>query len=84
MREKAKAKIMYKILNKIGPASLTNLFTYKNKVTNTNFGTFPVVLCLPQPRTNNMKDSFLYDGPHPTSSAGHTAHNEYARSQVEI
>ena len=40
-RKKSKAKIMYKLLNKMGPKSLTNLFTYKSEVT--NFGTFQVV-----------------------------------------
>jgi hypothetical protein len=44
IREKAKAKLMYKIWNKMGPESLTNLFTYKSGMTNfTNFGAFPVV-----------------------------------------
>ena len=33
-RKKAKAKMMYKVLNKISPKSLTNLFTYKNEKTN--------------------------------------------------
>jgi hypothetical protein len=40
-RKKSKAKIMYKLLNKMGPKSLSNLFTYKGEVT--NFGTFQVV-----------------------------------------
>ena len=30
-RNKGKAKIMYKLLNKMGPKSLTNLFKYKGK-----------------------------------------------------
>jgi hypothetical protein len=34
IRKKAKARMMYKTLNKIGPESLTNLFTYKNNITN--------------------------------------------------
>ncbi len=33
-RKKAKAKMMYKVLNKMGPKSLANLFTYKNEKTN--------------------------------------------------
>jgi hypothetical protein len=41
MREKAKAKLMYKFFNKMGPQSLTNFFTYKGGMT--NYGTFPVV-----------------------------------------
>jgi hypothetical protein len=30
-RKKAKAKMMYKVLNKMGPKSLTNLFSYKSE-----------------------------------------------------
>ena len=33
-RKKAKAKIMYKLLNKMGPKSLTKLFSYKSEKTN--------------------------------------------------
>ena len=33
-RKKAKAKIMYKLLNKMGPKSLTNVFKYKGEMTN--------------------------------------------------
>ena len=33
MRKKAKAKLMYKTLKKMGPESITNLFTYKSEVT---------------------------------------------------
>ena len=32
-RKKAKGKMMYKILNKMGPQSLTKLFSYKNDKT---------------------------------------------------
>ena len=35
-RKKAKAKMMYKLLNNMGPQSLTNLFTYKDEVTSYN------------------------------------------------
>jgi hypothetical protein len=61
-RKKSKAKIMYKLLNKMGPKSLTNLFTYKSEVTNYKLRNISTSLCLPQPRTNNMKNSFMYDG----------------------
>ena len=54
---------MYKLLNKMGPKSLTNLFTYKGEVTNFDRN-ISSSLCLPQPRTNNMKKSFVYDGAH--------------------
>ena len=61
-RKKAKAKMMYKILNKMGPESLTTLFTYKGEMTNHNLRDISSSLCLPKPRTNNMKNSFMYDG----------------------
>ena len=54
-RKKSKAKIMYKLLNKMGPKSLSNLFTYKGEVTNYKLRNISSSLCLPQPRTNNMK-----------------------------
>ena len=63
-RKKSKAKIMYKLLNKMGPKSLSNLFTYKGEVTNYKLRNISSSLCLPQPRTNNMKKSFVYDGAH--------------------
>ena len=55
MRKKAKATMMYKTLNGIGPESLTNLFTYKNEITNYRLRSISSGLCLPQPRTNSMK-----------------------------
>ena len=60
MRKKAKATMMYKTLNGIGPESLTNLFTYKNEITNYRLRSISSGLCLPQPRTNSMKNSFMY------------------------
>ena len=54
-RKKSKAKIMYKLLNKMGPKSLTNLFTYKGEVTNYKLRNISSSLCLLQPRTNNKK-----------------------------
>ena len=61
-RRKAKAKMMYKLLNNMGPQSLTNLFTYKSEMTSYNLRNVSSTLCLPQPRTNNLKKSFMYDG----------------------
>ena len=63
-RKKAKAKMMYKVLNKTGPKSLTNLFSYKGEKTNYHLRDISSSLCLPKPRTNNMKKSFMYDGAH--------------------
>jgi hypothetical protein len=62
IRKKAKARMMYKTLNKIDPESLTNLFTHKNNITNYKLRNISSGLYLPQPRTNNMKKSFIYDG----------------------
>ena len=61
-RKKAKAKIMYKILNKMGPKSLANLFSHKSEKTDYNLRGISSNLCPPKPRTNNMKNSFMYDG----------------------
>ena len=61
-RKKARAEIMYKLLNKMGPKSLTNLFSYKSEKTNYHLRDISSGLCLPKPRTNNMKNSFMYDG----------------------
>ena len=58
-RKKAKAKMMYKLLNKMGPKSLTNLFSYKSEKTNYHLRDISSGLCLPKPRTNNMKNSFI-------------------------
>ena len=41
--------------------SLGNLFTYKSRMTNRDISSG---LCLPQPRTNNMKNSFMCNGAH--------------------
>ena len=64
MRKRVKVKMMYKILNKMGPESLTDLFTYKSEMTNYQLRDISSSLCLPQPRTNNMKNSFMYDDAH--------------------
>ena len=42
----------------MGPQSLTNLFTYKGETTSYNFRNISGTLCLPQPRTNNLKKKF--------------------------
>ena len=62
MRKKAKARMMYKTLNKIGPKSLINLFTFKDVIKNYSLRNISSGLCLPQPRTNSMKNSFMFDG----------------------
>ena len=54
-RKKAKAKMMYKLLNNMGPQSLTNLFTYKGNMNNYNLRNISSTFCLPQPRTKYLK-----------------------------
>ena len=55
--KKAKARMMYKTLNKLGPKSLSSLiFTYKNEITNYKLRNVSRSLCLPKPRTNSMKN----------------------------
>ena len=63
-RKKGKAKMMYKVLNGMGPKSLTNLFSYKYEKTNYNLRDISSGLSLPKSRTNNMKNNFMYDGAH--------------------
>ena len=60
-RRKAKAKLMFKILNNMRPKCLNNLFTYKNQLSNYNLRDRSTTVCSPQPRTNNMKKSFMFD-----------------------
>ena len=60
-RKIANAKMMYKLLNNIGPQPLTNLFTYKGEMTTYNLQNISSSLCLPKPHTNNLKKSFMYD-----------------------
>lgn len=61
-RKKNKAKLMFKVLNNLGPQSLTDLFINKRDITNCNLREVSSSLQLPQPRTNNLKKSFSYDG----------------------
>ena len=60
--ERKKAKLMFKLLNGMGPKSLSNLFHYKNEFTDYELRGVSNSLCLPQPHTNSMKKSFMYDG----------------------
>ena len=57
-RIKAKSKLMFKLLNKIGPKSLTDLFTFKSEVTNYKLRDVESTLCFPQPRTNSLEKKF--------------------------
>jgi hypothetical protein len=53
--------MMYKLLNNMGPQSLTNLFTYKGEMTSYNLRNVSSALCLPQPRILIIWKSFMYD-----------------------
>ena len=59
-RKKSKAKIMFKVLNNMGPKGLTKYFTYKKEKSDYNLRNISNAVCLPKPRTNNMKKSFIY------------------------
>ena len=48
IRKKAKAGMMYKTLNKLGPESLSSLFTYKYEITNYKLRDVSSGLCLPK------------------------------------
>jgi hypothetical protein len=52
---------MYKLLNKMGPKSLTNLFSFKSEKTNYHLRDVSSGLYLLKPRTDSMKNSFMYD-----------------------
>ena len=54
--------MMYKILNQVDPQSLTKLFSYKSDKTEYHLRDISSSLCLPKPRSENMKNSFMYDG----------------------
>jgi hypothetical protein len=48
----------------MGPKSLTDLFTFKSEMTNYKLRDVESTLCLPQPRTNSLKKSFMFDRAH--------------------
>ena len=53
---------MYKILNKMGPKSRTNLISFKSEKTNYHLLDISSGHFLLKPRTNSMENSFMYDG----------------------
>ena len=62
--QKSKAKLMFKLLNDMGPKSLADLFYFKNELTDYELRGVESALCLPQPRSNSMKKSLIFDGAH--------------------
>ena len=62
-RKKAKAKLMFQVLNNQGPKRLTNLFTSKSiETTRYNLREISSNVCIPTPRTNSLKKSLSYHG----------------------
>ena len=61
-RTKAKAKYMFRRVNGMAPACLTDLFTRKQDVTNYSLRGSSTSLQLPLPKTESGKKSFSYDG----------------------
>ena len=61
-RKKAKAKMMFKTLNNMGPNSLRKLFIFEREILNHSLLGTSSSIRLPKPNTNNMKKSFMYDG----------------------
>ena len=61
-RKKAKAKVIFKVLNNMAPKCLSEHFTYTNEKSNYDLRDCESKICLPQPRTNSMKKSFIYNG----------------------
>ena len=53
---------MFKVLNNLGPQSLTDLFFNKRDITNYNLREVSSSLQLSQLRTNNLKKSSSYGG----------------------
>ena len=53
---------MFKILNDLGPKCQRKLFTLREDVLGYNVRNNSGKLCLPQPRTNSMKKSRMFDG----------------------
>ena len=54
-RKKTKEKVMFKILNKMGRRSLTDLFSYEREKTEYHLRDISKNLCLPKPRTDYVK-----------------------------
>ena len=61
-RKKAKAKMMFKKLNNMGPNSLKKLFIFKKEILNHSLCGSSSLIRLPKPNTDKMKKSFMYDG----------------------
>jgi hypothetical protein len=57
-RVKAKAKLMFKTLNNMGPNSLKELFTFKMEILNHNLRGNSSSIRLPKPNANNSEEKF--------------------------
>jgi hypothetical protein len=56
----AKSKLMFKLLNKMGPKALTNLFTFKSEISNYKLRDVESTLCLPQPDSPPVAFKYKY------------------------
>ena len=56
--------MMFKTLKNMEPNSLQKLFTFKKEILNHSLhgSSNSSLIRLPKPNTNNMKNSFMYDG----------------------
>ena len=60
--------MVYKSLNGLAPDYLSNMFVDRSSITNYALRDTSNKLALPQPRTNNLKNSFSYSGVVPWNS----------------
>ena len=61
-RAKSTAKQMYKVLNDLAPSSVATLFVPRRSITEYDLRGSSIPLQLPLPKTENLKNSFCYDG----------------------
>ena len=63
-RAQMKARLVYKSINKLAPQRLSNFFQNSNTMYDYDLRGSSTRLCLPKPRTEYLKKSFSYNGPH--------------------
>ena len=63
-RAEMKTRLMYKSINKLAPQRLSNFFQNSNTMYDYDLRGSSTRLCLPKPRTKNLKKSFSYNGAH--------------------
>ena len=63
-RAQMKARLVYKSINKLAPQRLSNFFQNSNTMYDYDLRGSSTRFCLPKPRTEYLKKSFSYNGPH--------------------